>query len=336
MRHSARQSVAVPRSQLWLRNDRCWVCGGLLGLLVLLLWPAVAMAHSIGHDTDARPEWWLRWSWNPLVLSNLAVVSLVYLRGLQAIWLRAGRGRGVSFRQAVTFGAGILSLFIALISPLDSISGELQSAHMVQHMILMNVAAPLLVLGAPGLVMMWGLPMRWRNRMGRWLRWLDGGSSRWYLLWQPVLLWSLFAFALWIWHLPVLYQAALRNQLFHDFQHFTFLITACLFWRVLLDPISRLRLTRAMGVLYLFMTSLHATLLGVFMALAPRVWYSDYEGSTTAWNLTPLQDQQLAGLIMWMPACMIYAVVAALVFALWLRIPESEAAQQEAELVQTQ
>jgi putative membrane protein len=309
-----------------------------LALVVLppLLCPMAALAHGPGHDGHARPDWWLRWPWNPLVISNLALVSFLYLRGLRGIWQRAGRGRGVTFRQAGTFGAGVLTLFIALLSPLDHVSDELQSAHMVQHMILMNVAAPLLVLGAPGLVMLWGLPMRWRNRAGRWLRWFDGGASRWYLLWQPLLLWSLYAFALWIWHLPVLYQAALRNELVHDFQHFTFLIAACLFWRVLLDPISRMQLSRGIGVIYLFTTSLHATVLGVFMALAPQVWYDEYVGRTIHWNLTPLQDQQLAGLIMWMPACMIYAVVAAILFAYWLRLPDPSDGQPDINPAQCQ
>jgi putative membrane protein len=306
-----------------------------LVVLPLLLCPMAALAHGAGHDGHARPEWWLRWTWNPLVVSNLVLVSVLYLRGLRGIWHRAGRGRGVTVRQAGTFGAGVLALFIALLSPLDNVSDELQSAHMVQHMILMNVAAPLLVLGAPGLVMLWGLPMRWRNRTGRWLRWFDGGASRWYLLWQPLLLWSAYAFALWVWHLPVLYQAALRNELVHDFQHFTFLVAACLFWRVLLDPISRLQLSRGISVVYLFTTSLHATVLGVFMALAPQVWYHDYVGRTIRWNLTPLQDQQLAGLIMWMPACMIYAVMAAILFACWLRLPDPAEVQPEINRVQS-
>jgi cytochrome c oxidase assembly factor CtaG len=98
-----------------------------------------------------------------------------------------------------------------------------------------------------------------------------------------------------------------------------FFVTSCLFWRVLLDPLSRLRMNQGAGVIYLFLTSLHATILGVFMALSPRVWYSDYVPRTGRWNLTPLEDQQLAGLIMWMPACMIYAAVAAVIFALWVR-----------------
>ena len=122
-----------------------------------------------------------------------------------------------------------------------------------------------------------------------------------------------------MWHVPVLYEAALHSELVHDLQHLMFFVVACLFWRVLVDPLSRLRLSPGLGVVYLFATSLHATFLGVFMALAPTPWYGFYESTTAAWNLTALEDQQVAGLIMWMPMCMIYAFAAAIIMGLWLR-----------------
>jgi putative membrane protein len=180
---------------------------------------------------------------------------------------------------------------------------------------LMMVAAPLLVLGSPILVATWALPPRarqWVNQR-RW-RW----TTPWYLLWHPVTLLALYAVTLWIWHLPRLYHAALRNPWVHDGQHLAFLVTACLFWRVLIDPLTSRRLSLLTGSAYLFVTSLHASALGVFMALSPRVWYSDYEPTTAQWGLTALEDQQLAGLIMWMPACTLYAAVVAAVFAWWL------------------
>jgi putative membrane protein len=303
------------------RPDGWKRCGlGMAWFMALLLCPLVALAHS-PEGPSSTERWWLHWTWSPLVLGNLALASGIYGTGLNNLWRKAGVGNGISRRQAWAFASGILVLFIALISPLDYLSDELSSAHMIQHMLLLNVAAPLLVLGSPGLVLLWALPLRWRGKVGRWFQWTEGWRSGWYLLWQPVLMWSLYAFTLWVWHLPSLYEAALGNELFHDFQHFTFLMTAALFWRVLLDPVSRLRLSRGVAVIYLFTTSLHATVLGVYMALAPQVWYTEYVGRTEPWSLTALQDQQLAGLIMWMPACMIYAVAAAAVFALWLQEP---------------
>jgi putative membrane protein len=221
----------------------------------------------------------------------------------------------------------------ALVSPIDSLSAELSWVHMVQHMILMMVAAPLLVLGHPGFVALWALPLSWRQKIGGWGRDFDNRYPDWYALWQPLATWSLYAIGLWIWHIPWLYQSGLQNRWTHDLQHLTFLITSWLFWRVLLDPSSRVRLSRGLGVIYLFTTSLHATALGVFMALSPRVWYPAYEATTSVWNLSALEDQQLAGLIMWMPACMVYAVAAAALFALWLEEPEQRGGVKSSQAV---
>lgn len=115
-----------------------------------------------------------------------------------------------------------------------------------------------------------------------------------------------------------MYQGALRDPLVHDAQHLSFFVVACLFWRACLDPLGGRRLGPAAALPYLFATSLHASALGVFLALSPRVWYADYATRTSVWGFTPLQDQQLAGLIMWMPACLIYPAVAAVLFGTWL------------------
>ena len=131
-------------------------------------------------------------------------------------------------------------------------------------------------------------------------------------------MWALYAVGLWIWHLPYLYEWALQDPLVHDIEHLTFFIVSCLFWRVTLDVRVHLTLNPAASVLYLFTTSLHTMALGVLMALSPRVWYKVYVGRTEGWGLSPLEDQQLAGLIMWMPGCIVYAVVAAALFARWL------------------
>jgi putative membrane protein len=273
------------------------------------------LAHG-GGDNDAPIL--LQWTWHTGIIFSLAGISAAYAVGLRRLWRSAGVGRGVQQRHAWSFAASILTLIAALLSPVDPLSDELSWMHMVQHMLLMMVAAPLFVLGAPATVMLWALPLRHRRRVGGWLRMLDGLKIRGYLLWQPLLLWTLFAATLWVWHLPWMYEAALRNDSFHDVQHLAFFGVSCLFWRVLLDPLSRLRLNPALGVLYLFTSSLQATVLGIFMAIAPTVWYPWYGERTEAWGLSAIEDQQLAGFIMWMPACLIYAVAAAAIFGLWL------------------
>lgn len=291
----------------------------MLLVFLLLVLPTRATAHDGGWA--AAGDGWLRWNSAPLVALNIGFVSSLYIYGLVKFWRRSGMGRGVSILQAASFGAGIAALAVTLLSPLDALSGELFTAHMIQHMVLMNLAAPLLVLGSPALVWSRVLPRPWQAALNSW-RGRNLPSATGSLLWRPWLGWLLYAAALWLWHLPVLYHAALDHPRVHDLQHLSLFAAAFLFWRVLLEPDRRRRLSRGLGVVYLFTTSLHATLLGVFMALAPRVWYAGYAGGAAAWNLTPLEDQQLAGLIMWMPACMVYAVAAAVLFVLWLGEPQ--------------
>jgi putative membrane protein len=291
--------------------------------LVTMAVLAAATGHSAAHAAPRPPHdgpWWTAWNpGQPLVLTNLGILSAIYAFGLFRVWRRAGIGKSIPKRQAAFFATGMITLLLALLSPIDVFADELAWMHMIQHMLLMGVAAPLLVAGTPFLVALWAFPLAWRRGWGR----LKQRFGRWkatrYLLWQPLLMWTLFAFTLWIWHLPRLYEATLYDDVFHDFQHFTFVAVSCLFWRVLLDPVSHLRLSRGVGILYLFLTSLHATLLGVFMTLAPKTWYPFYENRAPRWNLSGLQDQQLAGLIMWMPACAVYALGAALLLGWWLR-----------------
>jgi putative membrane protein len=309
----------------WGRN---WKMAGLLAAVVL--WPRNLPGHGI--EFHEGTNWWLAWNFDLWITANLLLVGGAYALGLRRLWGKVGEGRGVSGRQALAFGAGWLAVAGALISPVDALSAEFSWVHMAQHMILMNLAAPLLVAGSPGVVWIWALPWRKRARIGTWMRKWEGWRPKGYLFWQMGVMWGMYAAALWIWHLPKLYQAALRNDFVHDLQHLSFLIVACLFWRVLLDPLYRYRISRGLGVIYLFGTSLHATVLGVYMALSPRVWYPDYEVRLAGWNLTALEDQQLAGLIMWMPACMVYAVAAAILFALWLQEPRRP--WQEAEVME--
>jgi putative membrane protein len=281
----------------------------------------------LAHGTGEGGHVLLRWTWHTGIILTLAAVCVLYGIGIGNLWGSAGVGRGVQRRHVVSFALAIIALIIALLSPVDPLSDDLQWMHMVQHMTIMMVAAPLFVMGAPATVMMWALPLRHRQRAGRILRAADHLplplptpiKLRGYLLWHPVVLWLLFAGILWLWHLPFLYEAALANDFIHDLQHLTFFGFSCLFWRLLLDPLSRLRLSPLLGVLYLFTSSLQATVLGIFMAIAPRVWYPWYLDRTEPWGLSAIEDQQLAGFIMWMPACLIYAFAAAAIFGLWLR-----------------
>lgn len=288
--------------------------------------PLTAAAHDGGmHDGHVMTAWnttlrlWL----------GLGLAAGVYGTGLVRLWRKAGVGRGVSRVQASCYVAGWVVLVLALVSPLDAVSGELFAVHMVQHLLLILIAAPLLVWGAPLFVSVWALPRRARKRVAGWMHRDGAWRASWEVVSQPLLVWSAFFATLWMWHIPGLYEAALRSQLVHDVQHLAFLGAASLTWWIVLNPMGRLRLSRGSGVLYLFTTSLHAGALGVLITFSPRAWYSYYASYTESWGFTLLQDQQLAGIIMWMPAAAVYIGLAAAIFALWIR--ESEDAVRRIE-----
>src|SRR5690606_3995771 len=140
-------------------------------------------------------------------------------------------------------------LFLALATPLDPLGGSLFSAHMVQHELLMLLAAPLLVLGAPMVAFLWALPRAWRRPLGRWAR-RRSVRAAWHAIPHPLVAWGLHAAAIWIWHAPRLYEATLTSDLIHALQHLSFFGTALLFWWPVLHPNPHRRLGQGLAVLY--------------------------------------------------------------------------------------
>lgn len=298
-----------------------------IATILWLLTPLSARADGIASAPVTPATLWYAWNWDLLILLNLALLGVGYVAGLRQLQRRAGithRIRGGQIAYLISLGL----LFVALISPLHALSEELASAHMVQHMLLMVVAAPLFVLGSPGQVLIWCVPSEWRPAIARGSRSLIVPA-----LHQPLLPWVLHAAALWFWHWPAAYQAALFDPLVHDAQHLCFFIVASLYWRGLLAPLRRRQLQPLTAVGSLFATSLQAMLLGIFLALSPEIWYAAYHWRTAAWGLTPLEDQQLAGFIMWMPACLVYPALAAVILGRWLqtmsRLPPRQHPLQE-------
>jgi cytochrome c oxidase assembly factor CtaG len=221
--------------------------------------------------------------------------------------------------EAAAFAGGWLGLFVALVSPLHRLGGVLFSAHMAQHELLMAIAAPLLVLGRPLVAFLWAIPISWRRAAGAWAG-IPPVNVTWAFLTLPLVAWTLHAIAIWLWHAPALYQATLNSEAFHTLQHVSFLGTALLFWWALLQTREG-RLGRPTAMLYLFTTSVHTSLLGALLAFSSALWYPLYGSSTMAWGLTPLEDQQLAGLIMWVPAGLAYLVATLAIAASWLKEP---------------
>jgi putative membrane protein len=231
------------------------------------------------------------------------------------VWRRAGQGHGVQTWQIVCFGLGLASLLVALESPLDDLSAQLFAAHMVQHMLLILVAGPLLVLGSPLVPFMWAVPATSRRRLGAWLVRLSPAG-------RPPAAFGLHSLALWAWHVPALYQAALANRGLHALEHVSYLATAALFWWSILRAG---RVGYGAGVVYVFGLALETTVLGALLTFAQLPWYPAYLSTAPAWGLSPLEDQQLAGLIMWVPGGVIYLLVALRLFSVWLTDPSQAA-----------
>jgi putative membrane protein len=264
---------------------------------------------------------WTSWDLQPLTLAGLAGAGFLYGRGLAALWSGNRPGRGIRRWQALSFFVGLFFLFVALVSPLHRMSQALLSAHMSQHLLLIAVAAPLVVLGSPGIPMGKAMPRTWREagrRMARRPALLASARA----LRHPVISWLLALVTLWGWHAPVLYQAALRHEWIHVLEHASFFGTAVLFWWTALQPSGPRRLERGVDVLYVFTGSFQGAALGFLFTFAAVPIYPLYAATVRPWGLTPLQDQHLAGVIMWLPTGVIYLVAAGGLFLEWLRATE--------------
>lgn len=289
-----------------------------LALLLALAGTGTALAHGDQAAALSPQNWWSAWNWNVPLLALLAATGWRYTQGVLSLWRRAGVGRGVRVWQAVTFWIGLELLFIALVSPLDPLGETLLSAHMVQHMVLMLGAAPLLTLGAPPVALAWAVPRAWRREVGRWWHRRVGLRGLWALANRPLVAWGAFAGVLWGWHVPALYEASLHSDTVHILMHASFLAASLLFWWVALQPGARKSHWRGGAVLFIFTTSVHSGLLGALMTFSSAVWYPEYVPLIAPWGLAPLEDQQLAGLIMWVVGGMIFTIPALAVLWQWL------------------
>jgi cytochrome c oxidase assembly factor CtaG len=238
------------------------------------------------------------WTLDPWVVAPLALAAGVYLRG----WLRLhsqvpqhfGAGRLAAFL------AGLAAIAVALQSPLHGLGTQLLQAHMVQHLLLMMVAPPLLWLGAPLLPMMQGLPGGIRRAwVGPIFAWPPlTRSFRWLV--HPAVTWVAFMGSIWAWHTPALYECALASEFWHEAQHVCFLSTALAFWLPVVQPWpSRPLMLPWAIVVYLILADLQNTGLSAWLVFAERVIYPSYEAVPPVWGIATLDDQAAAGAIMW-------------------------------------
>jgi len=297
--------------------------------MLLLVLAAFVRAHE-GHD-DA-PAISSQVEISEVITSALLLLSfVVYLLGVSRLWRTAGRARGISLRSAMAFCVGLLSMTIALVGPFHSLSETLFSAHMTQHEILMLIAAPLIVMGRPQVAFLWALPVGWRHVV-KVITHAHSFESTWRLISGSFAAFLIHAAALWIWHIPALFDATLESDVIHALQHASFFGTALLFWWAIVNGSLDWK-SSFVGVLFLFLTSLHSGILGAFLTFTREVWYPVYQNTTASYGLTPLEDQQLGGLIMWVPAGLVYIGAGLAMFARLLAQSEKRAVQLDAGLL---
>ncbi len=273
----------------------------------------------------APHDLWAAWNLHPAPLLGLVLAGWAYRRGRVA----RARAHADAWRPRCFAGA-LITLGVALVSPLDALAGSLASAHMVQHVLLVLVAAPLLALSEPSRTLWRGSPPAVRQVLARWRRRIRLTGEGLRAVRRPTSAWVLHAAALWFWHAAVPYDAALGNDLLHVLEHVSFIVTAVLFWHAVVAP-SGDGAANGFGILLLFAMAIQSTFLSALLTFASTPWYQHYRSTTTPWGLDPLADQQLAGLIMWVPAGVVYVGAALVLLVTWIRSTEAEEAEDAEE-----
>jgi putative membrane protein len=289
----------------------------ILPVAAALCLPSVALAHGATAPTPSLPGVLLAWRLDPIVIGGLLVTAAAYLWAVRSVAAEHPTNPHPTFRTWL-FCAGLATIGLALLSPIEAYEGALFSLHMVQHMLLELLAAPLLLAGAPITLALRAASPSVRRRLLAVLQ-----SRIVHAISFPVVAWVLFAAVNWGWHFSVLYDQALENALLHHLQHATFLGAALLFWwpAIGADP-SPWRLPHPVRILYLFLALPQNSFLGVALMSATTVLYPHYVTNQRAWGLSPLDDQALGGVLMWVVGDVAFLVGMMVVVALWMRHEE--------------
>lgn len=260
----------------------------------------------------AWPQVLAQWSFDPSIVLLTALAALLYWRGWRPLSLVTDH-KPVRAWNAVAFYAGLAAVILALESPIDALSATLFSFHMIQHLMLIMVAAPLLVLGDPGVTMLRGVPLRIRRTalgylaQHNWSRRLGKALAR---LNTPVLAFLVFATDLYVWHWSYLFNLTLTNDTVHFTEHTCFLVTSLLFWAQIIDQRAiHIRLSYVRRALYGVFAGAAGNVLAMFLVFAPKPLYGYASLTSRPYGMTALGDQQIAGAIMWVPVLFIFGGV---------------------------
>ena len=266
--------------------------------------------YANGDDNDKivpATAWDFEWS---VILGCLLLLVLYFGKARADLW------------QRICFATGIGILFLSLQSPLDTLGDTyLFSAHMAQHLLLILVVPPLLLLGIS------------ESEARSWLK-LPAVAATERILGNPYVAWSAGVVTMTIWHVPALYNFALAHEPVHIFQHLSFLVTAAIFWWPVLHPLPERRLHTGAAVAYLFAAAAENSVLGIILTFMPVGHYPAYlhpkdelgalDLIRNSWGISAAQDQKLGGLLMWVPGCSVYFVAILAIIASWYARPDAE------------
>jgi putative membrane protein len=289
----------------------------------------LAAAGSAATIAMAWREALGRWIWDPWAISALLLSAVWYTRGLLRLVGQGDMRRVVPPAAPIYFAAGFAIMTIALLSPLDGLSDALFSAHMIQHLLLLLVAAPLFVRSRLLLVLFWAFPLRIRKHLAR--LWLATPAWRRLVRFveHPGTIWALSAAILCLWHLPGPYDWALHNEAIHTCEHLSFLVTAYAFWSLVTEPGRHRRLDLGTSIVFVVSSGVVGGFLGAVLTFASHPIYAGHAATTAQFGLTQMEDQQLAGLIMWVPASFVYLAAAAVLFVALLEEPQMKTVPRE-------
>jgi putative copper resistance protein D len=297
----------------------------LLGAALSIAVPGGTLAHGGTAPRPEFPEVLLEWRVEPVVLAGLAVAALGWLLTVRRV-ARAHPGHPHPRWRQLMFLAGLVTIGLALTSPIEAYEGTLFSVHMLQHLLLELVAAPLLLLGAPATLALRAASPSVRRRLLAVLH-----SRVVAVLSFPLLAWVLFAAVNWGWPFSSLYNDALEISWLHDVQHLTFLGAALLFWWPVVgaDP-ARWRLPHPVRLFYLFLAMPQNSFLGIALMSAPATLYSHYLTNPRDWGPAPIIDQSVGGMLMWVGGDVVFLLAMGLVVAAWVRSEDRRTARQDA------
>ena len=264
-------------------------------------------------DERARPMGPYEWAWSlhPSVLIGTGLLGALYFWGIGPLRRRRALGPPPSPWQVVSFCAGLLVLLLSLNGPMHDLSDYyLFSAHMLQHLLLTLLLPPLLIAGTPGWLLSPLVRVPWVHAVGK-------------VLSKPVVAAVLYSVTIAVWHLTPFYELMMRSHDVHVATHLMFIVAATILWFPVMSPVPELpRMTYGMGMLYLFLVGIPMQIVAAMITLSDDVLYPWYSDAPRTWGLTPLADQQLGGLLMWVPGNLWMFLAIGVLFFKWARETE--------------